>query len=119
MWSPLLPVKEVETRLKKEESLHPDNMFHVLSPAFIPFSRALPHIKAVRASRQDEECLKLGQMSGNLKMTLQEDQKTANKNKETRIIRVMSYNEEKMLALLELQPFISPKFLRVFSAILS
>jgi len=114
-----LTVKEVEARLKKEKSLCPDSLFQILAPAFIPFSQALPHIKAVRASRQDEEQLKSGQISGNLKIALQEDQKTVNKNKETQIIRVMSYSDEKMLALLKLQPFAPPKFLRVFSAGLS
>ena len=90
-------------------------LHEALSPAFIPFSCALPHLVAVRAGgRQDEIELRQGKIPSNLKASLMEEQKTVNKSQENRTVRVMNYNNTKMLALLELKPFVSPKFLRVF-----
>ncbi len=96
--------------ISQAKSLH-----EALSPAFIPFSCALPHLVAVRAGgRQDEIELRQGKIPSNLKASLMEEQKTVNKSQENRTVRVMNYNNTKMLALLELKPFVSPKFLRVF-----
>ncbi len=118
------PVERGSNGEKKEEDqegkdLSMKEFCEVLNPAFVPFSKALPHIKAVRSEKQDEKQLGYGQISKNLKMTLQEVQKGVNKNRKTQTIRIMSYNDKRMLALLELKPFLSPWFIRVFPTDLS
>lgn len=112
-------IQDVENTLKGEKNIDSKETLKKLSPAFIPFSKALPHIEAVCVSAQDEKQLRQGQMSKDLKNALQEKQKDVNKNKEIGTIRVMSYNNEQMLALLKLQPFLSPRFVRVFPSGLS
>ena len=114
-----LTVQEVEEKLNEHRELSSELLLKKLDSAFISFSKALPHIKAVCILGQDEKQLRQGQIFKNLKVTLLEKQKEVNKNKETQTIRVMSYDNEQMLALLELQPFLSPKFLRVFPTGLS
>ena len=112
-------IQDVENKLEGEKNITSEEISKKLFPAFIPFSKSLPHIEAVCASKQDEKQLRQGQLSKDLKNTLQEKQKVVNKNKEIQTIRVMDYNNEQMLALLALQPFLSPKFLRVFPSGLS
>ena len=113
-----LTVQEVEERLNGEE-INLETISKKLYPAFIPFSKALPHIEPVCITKQDEKQLRQGQISKNIKLILQDRQKEVNKSKKIQTIRVMSHNNEQMLALLKLQPFLSPQFLRVFPSGLS
>ena len=113
-----LTVQEVEERLNGEE-ISLETISKKLYPAFIPFSKALPHIEPVCITKQDEKQLRQGQISKNIKLTLQDRQKEVNKSKKIQTIRAMSHNNEQMLALLKLQPFLSPQFLRVFPSGLS
>ena len=114
-----LTVKEVEGRLKGEKEINSEIIFKELSPSFIPFSKTLPHIEAICIAKQDEKQLRQGQIPKNMKVVLQDRQKEVNKSKKIQTIRTMSHNNEQMLALLKLQPFLSPKFLRVFPSGLS
>lgn len=113
-----LTVQEVEERLNGEE-ISLETISKKLYPAFIPFSKALPHMEPVCITKQDEKQLRQGQISKNIKLTLQDRQKEVNKSKKIQTIRAMSHNNEQMLALLKLQPFLSPQFLRVFPSGLS
>ena len=108
-----LTVKEIEQKIKTVGLQDP---LQSLTPAFVPFSQALSHIPAVRAGRGDESSLRQGQVPGDVKALLIGEQKTVNKNNKPQVVRVMSYNNERMLALMELKPFLSPRFLRVFQA---
>lgn len=114
-----LTLKEVEEKLKKEKEMNSEITHMILSPSFIPFSKALPHIGAVYVTRQDEKQLRQGQIPKNMKAILQEKQKVVNKNKKIQTIRAMSHDDREMLAILKLQPFLSPQFLRVFPSGLS
>ena len=114
-----LTVQQVEEKLAEEKELNSALLLEKLSTTFIPFSKALPHIKAVCVSGPDEKQLRQGQISHTLKKNLQEKQKEVNQNRETQTVRIMDYNNEQMLALMELRPFMSSKFLRVFPSGLS
>ena len=116
---PALTIQEVKKRLEEKREYNQEYLLKKLGSAFIPFSKALPHFKAVCIKKTDEKQLRHGGITQNLKITLQEEQKEVNKNKIAETIRVMNYNSEKMLALLELRPFLSPKFIKVFSYALS
>ncbi len=112
-----LSLQEVEERLKgaKGAFLPVEQFCKLLNPAFVPFSRALPHIPAIRADKQDERELRRGHISKNLRICLQEgEQKEANQAGKGRIIRVMDNNNKNMPALLQLKPFLSPRIIRVF-----
>ncbi len=111
----------IEKKGKKPANfLRAEQFCKILEPAFIPFSQAIPHIQSINAeTRNDEIQLRQGKISRNLKMRLMEEQKTVNKNKKNRTVRVMNYNNGKMLALLELKPFVSTKCLKVFPSELS
>ena len=114
-----LKVQEIEERLKEEEELKSSSLVEKLGPAFIPISKALPHLPSICISRPDEKRIRYGQISDDIKRELQERQKEVNKTREIQTVRVMSYNNEQMLALLELRPFISLKTLRIFPSGLS
>ena len=114
-----LKIQDIEERLKEEKELKSDSLQSKLSPAFIPFSKALPHIPSVSVSGQDEKRIRQGQIPSEVKKELQERQKEVNGSKKTQTVRVMSYNNECMLALWELKPFMSVKILRVFPPCLS
>lgn len=106
-------IKDKDT--KPTNILSTEQLCEILGSAFIPFSQALSHVQSIRAEiRDDETQLRYGKISSNLKTRLLEEQKTVNKNRKSHAIRVMSRNNRKMLALLELKPFVSPKLLRVF-----
>ena len=105
-------VDEIENRVKNLKD--PETLVQKLTPAFIPFSKALPHFHFICASRQDERQLRSGSLSRDLKINLNKEQVEVNKNSQTRTIRVMNQEQKQMLALLELRPFLSPQFLRVF-----
>ena len=112
-----LSLQEIETRLKAKEQAGGTALPHhkLLEPAFVPFSRALPHLSAVCADKQDEKQLRQGQISKNLRGFMQGgEQKQVNQEGRGRIIRVMDNNTANMLALLQLKPFMSPKIIRVF-----
>ncbi len=113
-----LTLQEVEKRLNREE-INSETIAEKLYPAFIPFPKALPHIESVCVARQDERQLRQGQISKSIKLALQDKQKEVNRSKETQTIRAMNHNNKQMLALLKLQPFLSPRFLRVFPSGLS
>ena len=114
-----LTVQEIREKLVEEKEVNSKLLMEKLPAGFIPFPKVLPHIKAVCASGQDERRLRQGQISSTLKESLQERQKEVNRSRKAQTIRIMNYNEEQMLALLELRPFVSPKFLRVFPSGLS
>ena len=109
-----LKVEEVAERLKNEKSLNVSIMQESLSSAFIPFSEALPHIKAVSNPHQDNKSIRQGRVSEALLLNLKEAQKNTNQTKKDQIVRIMSPNNQEMLALLELRPFKSPRIRRVF-----
>ena len=103
-----LTVDQVSDLLKKKP------VFEVqeLKSAFIPFSQALPHITplAILESRD----LSQGRISPDLLFHLKPFQQDVNIHKKGRTLRIMSANSQKMLALLNIQPFKMPQFLRVF-----
>ena len=109
-----LTIQEVEEKLEEKKEPSQEYLLKKLRSAFIPFSKALPHVKTVYVERADEKQLRHGEITKNLKMALLEGQKEINKTKSTETIRIMSHNDERMLALLELRPFLSPKFIKVF-----
>ena len=109
-----LTVQEVSDKLSHRENRDQEQMLETLPSAFIPFSKALPHIPSVNIKKADEKRLRHGGLSGDVKKTLQEQQKEINKSENAQIIRIMSYNNEQMVALLELRPFLSPRFIKVF-----
>ena len=114
-----LKVQEIEERLQEEKELKSSFLVDRLGPAFIPISKALPHLPSICVSGQDEKRIRHGQISDDVKRELQERQKEVNKTREIQTVCIMSYNNEQMLALLELKPFISLKILRVFPSGLS
>ena len=114
-----LTVHQVEEKLGEEKELSSRLLLEKLATAFIPFSKALPHIKAVCVPRPDERLLRQGRISPALKQNLQESQKEVNQSRKTQTVRIMNYNNEEMTALLELRPFMSCRFLRVFPSGLS
>ena len=110
-----LSLKELEQKMNKtskgdQETPAPA----LLKPAFVPFSQTLPHIPAVELLKGDERDLSRGQLSIELKHSLQEQQKRVNKNREEQIIRTMSGGAGKMRALIKLRPFKSPRIEKVF-----
>ncbi|MDE0119037.1 MAG: tRNA pseudouridine(55) synthase TruB [Bdellovibrionales bacterium] len=109
-----LTVQQVADKWSHQENLNQGQILQMLEPAFIPFSKALPHIPSVSVKKEDEKRLKYGKISGNLKMALEDQQKEINKSENAETIRIMNYNNEQMVALLELRPFLSPKFIKVF-----
>ncbi len=111
-----LSLDEVKLRLKNVDTFTSQNLLKNLAPAFITFSKALPHIPFVIASEQDERQLKYGVLSKALLFRLDENQKQVNKKREIQIIQVMSYRDNQLLALLSLGIFKAPCILRVFSS---
>jgi len=109
-----LTIQEIEEKLGSDKTRPMDIFLEKISPAFIPFSKAIPHIQSVVVSSNDERLLRQGCISRNLKMSLEDKQKDVNKNQKAQTIKVMSVSMDRLLALLELRPFHSPQFLRVF-----
>ena len=109
-----LKVEEVAEKLKNEKHLSADIMQEKLSSAFIPFSQALPHIKAIKNPSMDGKSIRHGYVSEALLLNLKEAQKKTNQTQRDQIVRIMSSNNSEMLALLELRPFKSPRIRKVF-----
>ena len=115
-----LSLADLKEKLKNEEisalagDVSGQRLKALLKEAFIPFSQSLPHIPAVKATPEDEKQARQGHLSSNLKNNLLEEQKSSNKEKQARLVRLMSADEQKMIALLEIKPFASTRFLRVF-----
>ena len=115
-----LSLTELKEKLKNEEisalagDVSGQRLKALLKEAFIPFSQSLPHIPAVKATPEDEKQARHGHLSASLKNNLLEEQKSSNKEKQARLVRLISADEQKMIALLELKPFAPTKFLRVF-----
>lgn len=109
-----LGLEEVEEKLKNEKNLTTNVMQEKLPSAFIPFSQALPHITAVSNPPMDSKSIRQGRVSAALLLNLKEAQKKTNQTKKDQIVRIMSLNNQEMLALLELRPFKSPRIRRVF-----
>ena len=110
-----LSLKELEKRLKSGKKGNNSAISALLQPAFVPFDQALTHIPAVAVSLQEEQTLRQGQVPIDLKYILQEQQKETNKKRKNQTIRVMSRGgPERMLALLQLKPFVSPRIGKIF-----
>ena len=107
-------VEEVAEKLKNEKNLNTDIVQEKLPSAFIPFSQALPHIRAISNPLMDGKSIRHGRVSEALLLNLKEAQKKTNQTKKDQIVRIMSPNNSEMLALLELRPFKSPRVRRVF-----
>ncbi len=115
---PALSVKEIQTRVSKLQSnnvsLQTDTLQQMLLPAFIPLAEALPHIEQVVVSGQDERSMRYGRVPVNVLMSLKSQQKRVNIEKTEQVICVMNAQKNRLLALLQLRVFKSPKILRVF-----
>ncbi len=109
-----LTVQQVADKWSHQGDLNQKQILKILEPAFIPFSKALPHVPSISIKKEDEKRLRYGKVSGNLKMSLQDQQKEVNKSEKAEMIRIMNYNKEQMVALLELRPFLSLRFIKVF-----
>ena len=109
-----LTVEEVAETLKDEKQLNAAVIQKKLSPAFIPFSQALPHITAIKNPSKDGKSIRHGRVSAALLLHLKEAQKKTNQTRKDQIVRIMNSNNSEMLALLELRPFKSPRIRKVF-----
>ena len=109
-----LTVEKAAEILKDEKQFNTSIIQKKLSPAFIPFSQALPHLTAIKNPSQDGKSIRQGRLSEALLLNLKEAQKKTNQTKKDQIVRVMSSNNSEMLALLELRPFKSPRIRKVF-----
>lgn len=114
-----LKIQEIEDKLKEKKELKSSSLQDKLGLAFIPFSKALPHVPSISISSQGEKKIAHGQISNDVKKELEETQKKVNKTREKQMVCVMNCNNKQMLALLELRPFTPVKILRVFPSGLS
>ena len=108
-----LTLKEITEKLKTQKNLSSTALHQTLGQAFVPFSKSLPHIKALSLP-EETKSLRHGQIPPQLLKLLKETQKKVNQAKKNLKVRIMSQDNHNMLALLELKPFKTPQILRVF-----
>ena len=114
-----LSLEEIKNRLNP--SPQPDTagpsmlLEQALKPAFISFAKALPHIQPVIVSQNSADLIKHGRVPVQILLDLKDAQKQVNQTGREKTIRIMSYQEKQLLALLSLRVFKEPKILRVFT----